>query len=383
MAISSGASSSSNHIKKILIGADAFYNNRNYLELTKKDLCNAKSVPVSYTHNTEYSILHKIEQVAKKAFIYVALPVGLYMHFHIFSVIVVSIGLHKLIQTIARSLILPASLGKATLDYDFYRRNIPLDTEWKYKRITVAVDDNQIDAMIVGKPTTLDNGKWTLYSNGNGEFYETKPFNPEFHRTLTELNSNAIVFNYPGVGASTGPISRKTMAKAYKAMLTLLEDKKKGIGAREIIGYGHSIGGGVQGDALLTHELKKEIKYVFVKSRTFSDLSTLTSLIMARVLGLLVKVLGWNIDSVTSSKKLQVPEIILQTARVENYEELNDSSKIVDDGIIRPDGSLASALLNSDCKDKKVILGIKEKHNDVLQCLPYLAGRINTLLQRQ
>ncbi|MGD2169237.1 MAG: hypothetical protein PVI40_03240 [Chlamydiota bacterium] len=376
------SSTSSNPTEKILSGADAFYNRSNYLTNTTLALQPPRLMPVTYTHNTEYGILYKIEQVAKKVFIYGILPVGLYMHFHVFSVIVVSIGLHKLIQTIARSLILPASLGKATLDYDFYRKNIPLDTEWKYKRITVAVDDNQIDAMIVGKPTTLDNGKWTLYSNGNGEFYETKPFNRDFHETLTALNSNALVFNYPGVGASTGPISRQTMTKAYNAMLTFLEDKENGIGASKIIGYGHSIGGGVQGDALLTHELKKEIKYVFVKSRTFSDLSTLTSLIMARVVGLLVKVLGWNIDSVTSSKKLQVPEIILQTARVENCEELSDSSKIVDDGIIHPDGSLASALLNSGSKDKKVILGIKEGHNDPLTCLPYLTGKINTLLQR-
>ena len=106
---------------------------------------------------------------------------------------------------------------------------------------------------------------------------------------------NAIVFNYPGVGASSGLPNRQAMAKTYRAMLNFLEDRTNGIGATEIIGYGHSIGGGVQGDALKTHELKKDVKYVFVKSRTFSDLSTTASLLMAKPFGFLVKILGCNI----------------------------------------------------------------------------------------
>ena len=54
------------------------------------------------------------------------------------------------------------------------RSNISLDGEWKYKRITVEVDGYKIDATIVGKATTLNNGRWMLASNGNGEFYEDK-----------------------------------------------------------------------------------------------------------------------------------------------------------------------------------------------------------------
>ena len=222
-----------------------------------------------------------------------------------------------------------------------------------------------------------------LDSNGNGEFYEDKLSCHEFKHILSKVKSNAIVFNYPGVGASSGLPNRQAMAKAYCAMLNFLEDKKNGVGAKEIIGYGHSIGGGVQGDALKTHELKKDVKYVFVKSRTFSNLSTTASILTNKSLGFVVKILGWNMDSVASSKKLQAPEIIMQTAKVKWYEEINDSSKIIDDGVIPANASLAKALLDDNkCpKKNKVFIGMQERHNDGLDDPSFLAQKIETLLK--
>lgn len=365
---SSYSQSRSGSFKDILNGDRAFYNQLDYLDTTQREFTQNNSLPVSYTWNTEYKIIRITKQI--------------------FSIIVFPIGIYKLLHVFAGKIIVPASspslMGYSENHANESRLKISLDTPWKYKRITVEVDGYKIDAMIVGKASTLSNGRWVLASNGNNEFYEDKlDSTREFKKILTDINSNAIVFNYPGVGASSGLPNRHAMAKAYRAMLNFLEDQKNGIGAKEIIGYGHSIGAGVQGDALKIHKLKKGIRYVFIKSRTFSDLSTLVSILMRKSLGFLVKVLGWNIDSVASSKKLQAPEIILQTANVERHEEINDSSKIIDDGIIPASASLAKVLLKDKrCpKRNKVFIGMQEGHNGEIEDRSFLVQKIEELLK--
>jgi hypothetical protein len=96
----------------------------------------------------------------------------------------------------------------------------------------------------------------------------------------------------------------------------------------------------------------------------------------------LIKIIGWNMGSVESSKKLQAPEIILQTAAVANYEELVDSSKIIDDGIIPAQASLAKTLLDDpECpKNNKVFIGIPEMHGEALRNPTFLVQKIEALL---
>ena len=352
---------------EILSGKNAFYKRSDYLESTRRDL-DANHLPsVTYVWNTEHKTTRIIRQVLQT----IIFPIGVYQL------------LHALVGKVA---LLPASaprlMGYPKNHADDSRRNISLNGEWKCKRIAIEVDGYQVDSIIVGKADTLGNGRWVLASNGNGEFYEDKLYSDEFGQILSQIHGNAIVFNYPGVGASSGLPNRQAMAKAYRAILTFLEDQEKGIGARQIIGYGHSIGGGVQGDALKTHKLKEGVKYVFIKSRTFSNLKTAASFLTCRPLGFLVKILGWNVDAVGASKKLQVPEIIMQTANVETYEELADSSKIIGDGIIPAQASLAKALLDDpQCpKDRKLFIGMREDHNAELVDPSYLAKKIEALL---
>ncbi|MDP1608859.1 MAG: hypothetical protein Q8L98_06060 [Chlamydiales bacterium] len=352
-----------------LIGENAFYHQPDYLESTKRDFTANQSLPVAYTWNTESKIVRIVKQIL--------------------AVIIFPIGIYNLLHILAGKIALlpasnPALMGYSENRANDMRSNVSLEGDWKYKRITVEVDGYKVDAMIVGKASTLNNGRWVLASNGNGEFYEEKLSDGSaFKQILTEIKGNAIVFNYPGVEASSGLPSRQAMAKAYRAMLSFLEDENKGIGAREIIGYGHSIGGGVQADALKTHALKKDVRYVFVKSRTFSDLSTAASMLTFRPLGFLVKLLGWNMDCTVSSKKLQAPEIIMQTARVQKYEELHESSKIIGDETIAANASLAKALLNdTTCpKRNKLFIGITEVHNDDLSNPSFLAQKIEAFLR--
>ena len=356
-------------VKEILHGKNAFYQPSNYENITQKEMASAKPLknPI-YTHNTE----NKIWRVAKE----------------IFSVIIFPIGIYNLIHSVAGKIIVPASapaiLGRSSNYANSSRQNIKLNGEWKVKRISVEVDGYIIDATILGKTSTLGNGRWVLSSNGNGEFYEDKLQDKSFKQILSQLKGNAIVFNYPGVGSSTGMPNRAAMAKAYRAMLNFLEDQEKGIGAKEIIGYGHSIGGGVQGDALRSHELKQGVKYVFVKRQTFSDLSTTASHITNRFLGFLVKVFGWNISSVESSKKLKAPEIIMQTANVTEYTDISKNpEKIRHDGVIPAESSLAKKLLENKQSflGNKYFMGISEGHNYQLRDPMHLVTKINEMLK--
>jgi|GEM_PF-717447 len=353
----------------ILGGPNAFYQELDYLASTERDLAENKTLPTRYTWKTERHISgteYKIIRLIKDIFLVIVYPLHILVGF---IVVPASIGFSREDATKARSTIL----------------NQDASEQWKFKRLTVEVDGYRVDAMIVGKPSTLSNGRWLLQSNGNYELYENKfeANGSDLQQILRKIEGNALVFNYPGVGASSGFCSRQAMVKAYRAMLKFLEDKEKGIGAKQIIGWGHSIGGGVQGDALKTHELKEDIEYVFVKRQTFSDLQTIASALTNRPLGFLVKIFGWNISSIESSKKLNAPEIIMQTANVQgDYEELDDSSKIIDDGVITAEASLAKRLLDDkECpREKKGFIGMPERHNDILRYPSFLAEKINDFL---
>lgn len=354
-------------INQTLIGENSFYNQSDYEAVTREQLDSSQPIKTPiYTYNTE----HKVWRVVKD----------------ILSVIIFPIGLYRLVHRGAGKFIVPASapgiMGIPQNYADQMRKQIELDVNWKVKRISVEVDGHLIDAAIIGQASTLGNGRWVLASNGNGEFYEDKLQSVgrlevgSFKHILTGLKGNAIVFNYAGVGASTGMPNRNAMAKAYRAMLSFLEDKENGIGATEIIGYGHSIGGGVQGDALFSHELKQDVKYVFVKSRTFSDLSTEVSHLIARPLGFLIKLFGWNISSVESSKRLRVPEIIMQT--------VNAAGVVIHDDAIPAEASLATKLQvqNQTFRGDKYFMGIQDRHNENLRDLSQTAliEKINEML---
>lgn len=358
-------------VRSVLSGPSAFYAQPDYKRTTKQELASKRPLnSTSYTFETE----SKTARAAKK----------------ILSVIIFPIGIYRLAHSLIAKIVLPASGSKGATHFQKLRENFDLNGKWKLKRLSIKVDGFVIDALIVGKSSTLNNGRWALYSNGNDEGYEeVLNFNKNyvdhtFTEILTQIKGNGLIFNYPGVGANKGAMpSRSAMSKAYRAMLSFLEDQDKGIGAKEIIGYGHSIGGGVQGDALRKHQLKDGIKYVFVKSVTFSDLSSAAASITNRVLGFFIKVFGWNMGSVESSKKLKAPEIIMQTAQVKNYTDLKGHPDwVVDDGVISANASLAKKLLEDDAcpKKNKFFMGRPEGHNRMLRDPSFLSKKIIEML---
>lgn len=360
-----------------LSGDKAFYKQADYAEKTVQDFREWRLKDPVYRHQID----SRIARLAKE----------------IFSIMFFPLGLVRLIHRFSARLILPSAypsyMNLPTHIAQQLRQQInPHTGEWRYKRLTIEVDGYFIDAAIMGRvkadgSSTFDNKRWVLKSEGNGEFYEGNlvPTNGHFRDLLTELDANAIVFNYAGVGASSGMASKNGMVKAYQAVLRFLEDQEKGIGAKQIIGWGHSIGGGVQGDVLKSHRLQEGIKYVFAKSRTFSSLSAEAAyLFKSRFIGFLVRLYRWNLDSVESSKRLACPEIIIQTAAVNTYTDLHrtPSARVIRDGVIGAECSLAQVLLNdSACpKERKYFLGVPEKHNDSLTRLDFIAQKIKDFL---
>lgn len=357
-------------ISVILYGNIPFYRAPDYVEATKRDFSATKALPPIYVWNTQ----SKIVRIAKEILSILIFPIWIYNK------------VHSLIGKYAG--ILPSSnldMMKTNLEeLKKTRLSLDLKGEWKYKRFTVEVDGYQVDATLMGKPSTLKNRRWVVYSGGNAEFCEHKMRDREFSVLLTGLNANGIVFNYPGVGSSSGEPSRKAMAKAYRAMLNLLEDTKNGIGAKTVVGVGRSIGGGVQGDALREHPIKKDIKYVFVKTVTFSDLASTAASLVHPIMDPLVKLVGWNLRSVESSKALTVPEITIQSANVDKPEELHDTEKLIDDGVIMSGDSLAMALLeDEECpKENKTFFGVPGSHNTPLNDPSFLVKKIKYYLAR-
>lgn len=184
-----------------------------------------------------------------------------------------------------------------------------IKNKWCKKRLTIEVDGALVDIIVVGKPNTLTNKKWVLVSQSNSGCYEEAKLQME--NLLEATDSNLIVFNYPGVGASSGFPHADATTKAYQAMLTILENTEWGIGAEEIIGYGLSLGSGVQGQALSVHELQPNIRYLFIKDQPFNDLADLVSTLACKCVGFIVKLFGNNLNSTDSSSTLTCDEIIM------------------------------------------------------------------------
>lgn len=323
---------------------------KDYLEKTKKAFSSNEYLPVFYRYDTE----NKTSKIAKQIFSYLFFPIAIY----------------NLLHSLLGKFIIPTSSSSKT-GYDEKalteeRLKILDNREFNYKRLTLEVDGYKIDTLLMGKPDNLSNGRWILVSQGAEDYYETSLSSSSSNDVKTimgKLNSNAIFFNYPKT--SSGMPNRYVMAKAHITILNFLENK---VNATEIIDYSQSLDAGIQSDALKDHELKKDIKYVFVKSRTFSNLSSESSHYYNRFIGFIIKILGWNLDCQASSRKLNAPEIILQKADVERSREITKTDNISNDGVIFPEASLAKALLDDPTypKENKVFLGIEENYNDPL-----------------
>jgi hypothetical protein len=194
----------------------------------------------------------------------------------------------------------------------------------KHMRMSVMVDGERIDTYVVMGRDKIESGqRWILATNGNGvpAEYVVSDLIGKNKSMLSDLQkklkANVITYNYGGCLGSEGSVSTEKAAKIYQAMKTLLEDQQ-GLAAKEIIFYGHSLGGAFQAKGLKGSELKKNIKYVCVKDRTFSNtqdqLQTMFPKYLTKPAKSLARHLGFNIDVKEQCDELflkKIPQVIV------------------------------------------------------------------------
>lgn len=288
-------------------------------------------------------------------------------------------------EVIGKNFILPAAGSDQTRIRQRFIEKIESKVDkGKYAvlRFSVEVNGHLIDAMLLGKPDNINNGRWILQSGHNMDSLESSAAYPfEINRRINNLNANYLLFNYPGVGCSEGAPTQEDLVATYHAMLKVLEEDVK---AKEIIPWGVCLGGGVQGEAIKDYEFKKDIAYVFVKDQTFSSVDAAPlgmlsewknnsvaemrlagKILPDKILGPLAKNVckagGWTLESVSSSTrldKLNIPEVIIQNAITENP---HHKKEIIGDGMISVRAALASKLIEQNWKCKEFI-GIKTEH---------------------
>jgi hypothetical protein len=96
------------------------------------------------------------------------------------------------------------------------------------------VDGHRVDGMLMGKSSTLDNGRWVLNTLGRSGFYECHVIeNPEeinpghgnylssMRLLLSRLDANVIYYNPPGMASSEGKTTRAAVDKAHEAFFAI------------------------------------------------------------------------------------------------------------------------------------------------------------------
>ena len=257
--------------------------------------------------------------------------------------------LYSLLHSFASNMILPGPFlsreGRTILHANkmAFLSEVEKEKDWEVLNFNLKVDGMKIDGILVRKKETQTK-RWVLYSGGNAESYEILSNMGEL---LNTFEGNGLFFNYPGIRDSSGPTNKKTLVKAYQALLRFLEDQN-GLGAKEIIGYGYSIGGAVQGEALKGYPLKERIRYYFIKDRTFATLSQVASKVLFRPAGFFIKRLGWEMNTATSSKQLSAPEMFIQSV-----EKNNGTVSVISDGVIPKEASLMHGFLEGEKRGTK------------------------------
>lgn len=192
--------------------------------------------------------------------------------------------------------------------FDYERRNLAnVGDGFESKRITLNKSGIDYDAFTLSKPKNGNN--WVLIAGGNCWVGE-QALDETTRQYFDDLNYNILYVNGPGVGRSTGHPTSYAIGAGQEAALQFLEDAA---GAEKILMYGPSLGGGAQGEAILSHKFKLDkVKYTVWSDRTFDALSNTVGDIVTNAIGRLGKIVkpifyitGLDLRSLEGAKKLQ------------------------------------------------------------------------------
>lgn len=343
-----------------LSGPEAFYNREDYIEKTTRDFASKKRMPVSYSWNTT-SCAKRITKVVLK-------------------IIIFPIGLYELLHGLAGLVILPSSV--VCLSWWFKnkmhqsRRQIDLQTSgpdgWVYKRITLQFDSLKVDTVIAGQRKNIDNGRWMISVGGNFDFYERTIIHGAGRPIASACDSNIVFFNYPATMCSSGVLpGREKMEKATRGVIRFVCDKFGGLGAKEVIAYAHSIGGGVIGDVISNPRFDPQVPFAILLSRTFCNLAAAAKHLVCAPAASLVKALGWNFKPAEALRRNTCHSIIVQTGEA---------------GFSHHDDIIAAeAALTAGLPVVQDVIWVRHRHNDLLgeEALQRVSSSLDEAFARQ
>ncbi|WP_213318682.1 CPn0927/CPn0928 family alpha/beta hydrolase fold protein [Chlamydiifrater volucris] len=202
---------------------------------------------------------------------------------------------------------------------------------------------------------------WVLVALGNSEAIEGG-CREEILYLAERLKANVMMFNYPGVGKSTGTPTMAKLAQAHSACLEFLERYRPS----HIYCYGFSLGTVVQGRSLSEHPMRKDVKYIAIKDRGPASMGEAADS-LARVIPMAKRILtffNWEVNLANLVKNSKIPEIII--CPVDGYGEA------ASDHLFDVDVSLGARCLSENYESTGHVRVVKEPHVSHAAPLSYM-----------
>ncbi len=252
---------------------------------------------------------------------------------------------------------LVAKLNPTHLDRIRRLDQMQVDKEGTHFTLPVAIERNGVryHGLMMGKKENLTNGKWILQAMGRDAPIERAA--RKCRTVYSEGGYNVLMLNGPSIGRSDGIATPRTLGEAHEAALQFLE---KAVNAKEIVIAGHSIGGGVVGQAILQHQFDPKRKYLVVRQATFDTVSNAVKRFLPLFKTAAEKAIcasGAELDNIEPSKRLAtlgIPEVIVQASHGEVARgETPKLSDFASDGVIDSKASLGYRLVKDEVLSHK------------------------------
>jgi len=213
-------------------------------------------------------------------------------------------GVKYLLGRIFMAIVYPAQFLYSVNELDAIRRRVAPIFYQNVVIRSVVLEKNGVrySGLIFGRPENISNGKWAIQAVGNGTPIEHMMDDFEFLDFFMTSGYNFLLVNGPGVGRSEGPAAPDRIGDAQEVGISFLETALK---AQKIVLAGHSLGGAAIGRAVLQHEFREDTDYLVIRTFTFDTLSHIAGRIAGCVGRGLVHWLGYEMDNVAASRKLQ------------------------------------------------------------------------------
>jgi len=311
-----------------------YHVDEHYYQKTQEDLANPDLLPVSYTVRTNNTPLSP--------------PSGWYGNAHLWFA-------EKMFD----------SKGEGSKQNALRaRESINLEGNIRYERRTLDIDGAKGDVLFMTNPSSISNDRWTVISFGIRALYENrvaqeadKGLGP-LQQMMEMCNTNLVVYNYPGMGASDDtPLFRESTVRAHNGVLEFLYDEKH---PKQVVDYGHSFGGFVISEGCASRPSAKSVSRITVFDRTDIQASNILWN-DGYAEWFLDKTLNWNMGIDLS--KEDNPIIAMMNVETDRAVRLRPGDTFTyTDKAVTQGTSVANIMLNT--VENPFVIGIPGQHND-------------------